>query len=90
MESWIGELAGALGEEPLSDPETARLLDVAREVAHRVERKVTPLAAFLLGSAVGRVMAGGISREDATASVLRTLVDRLPDAPGESRPSGWE
>jgi len=87
---WIDRLAEALGEPPLSEPECDRLLDAARDVAHRVERKVTPLAAFLLGSAVGRVMAGGISREDATASVLRTLVDRLPDAPGESRPSGSE
>ena len=53
MEDWIDRLAAALGEDPLSESETTRLLGVSREVAHRVERKITPLAAFLLGSATG-------------------------------------
>ena len=47
MEDWIDRLAAALGEDPLSESETTRLLGVSREVAHRVERKITPLAAFL-------------------------------------------
>ena len=81
---WIDRLAEALGEEPPSQPETDRLLEAAREVAHRVERKATPLAAYLLGAAAGRAMAAGTRREDATAEVLRVLDGELPRAPAES------
>jgi hypothetical protein len=31
----------------LSEDEVERLLTVARDVAHRIERKITPLASFL-------------------------------------------
>ena len=83
MDAWIDRLAAALGEDPLTDAETTRLLGSARDVAHRVERKITPLAAFLLGSATGRRMAGGASRDDALASALETLEGLLPDEPAE-------
>jgi hypothetical protein len=86
MQPWIDQLAASTGEAPLSGPETTRLLGVARDVAHRVERKVTPLAAFLLGSAVGRRLAAGASREDALAEAVATLEAILPEAtepPGE-------
>ena len=53
MEAWIDQLAEALGEDTLSPQETAELLEAAREVAHRIERRITPLSAFLLGQAVG-------------------------------------
>ena len=85
MDAWIDRLAVALGEDPLTDEETDRLLRSSREVAHRVERKTTPLAAFLLGSASGRAGAGGASRAQALAGVLETLESLLPpdtDAPG--------
>lgn len=75
---WIDELAEALGEQPLSTEQTTRLLSSARAVAHRVERRVTPLAAFLLGAAVGR-RAGG-ERDLALDDALRTLEARLPGA----------
>ena len=65
MDAWIDRLAAALGEDPLTDAETTRLLGSARDVAHRVERRITPLAAFLLGTATGRRLAGGASRDDA-------------------------
>ena len=83
MDAWIDRLAAALGEEPLTDAETDRLLGAARGVAHRVERKITPLAAFLLGSATGRSMAGGASRDDALAWALETLEGLLPNEPAE-------
>jgi Domain of unknown function (DUF6457) len=83
MEDWIDRLAAALGEEPLSESETTRLLGVSREVAHRVERKITPLAAFLLGSATGGGVAGGVSRADALATALATLERLLPASPPE-------
>ncbi|MGA9160891.1 MAG: DUF6457 domain-containing protein [Actinomycetota bacterium] len=83
MRGWIDQLATALGEQTLSDEETERLLGVARDVAHRVERKITPLAAFQIGSAVGRHVAGGTSREEAMATVLGTVEGLLPEAPAE-------
>lgn len=45
--AWIDDLARRLGEEPLSPEQVERLLGVARDVAHGVERRVTPLSAFL-------------------------------------------
>jgi hypothetical protein len=83
MDVWIDRLAAALGEDPLTDAETTRLLGSARDVAHRVERKITPLAAFLLGSATGRGLAGGASRDAALASALETLEGLLPDEAAE-------
>jgi hypothetical protein len=89
MESWIDELAETLGEDTLSGAETARLLGVARDVAHRVERTVTPLAAFLLGSAVGRSLAGGARREDAMTAAIETVEGLLPEASADL-PAGSE
>jgi hypothetical protein len=79
MDSWIDRLAASLGEDPLSEAETARLLGVARDVAHRVERKITPLAAFLAGAAVGRSMSGGAPRADALDAAFETIQALLPD-----------
>ncbi len=59
MDSWIDELARTLGEEPLTAAETTQLLDAAGDVAHRVERKMAPLSAFVIGCAVGRKLAAG-------------------------------
>jgi hypothetical protein len=85
MEDWIDRLAAALGEDPLSETESTRLLGVSREVAHRVERKITPLAAFLLGLATGRSAAGGASRADALTAALDTLERLLPAPAPEGR-----
>ena len=85
MEAWIDRLAAALEEEPLTDAEATRLLGSAREVAHRVERKITPLAAFLLGEATGRRTATGASRSEALASALAAVEGLLPPEPTEGR-----
>ena len=78
MERWMDELADALDAERLSKDEVARLLGVARDVAHRVERKVTPLATFLLGQAVGRSEASGTERSVALDQVIETTSSLLP------------
>ena len=85
MDVWIDRLAEALGEDPLTDAETSRLLRSSREVAHRTERKTTPLAAFLLGSAAGRGVAEGASREQALSAALQTLESLLPPSTEQGR-----
>ena len=90
MDAWIDRLAAALGEDPLTDADTTRLLGSARDVAHRVERRITPLATFLLGTATGRRMAGGTSRDDALTAAFETLEGLLPDESdgGSNRSAG--
>jgi hypothetical protein len=75
---WLDELAAALGIDPLGPDETSDLLDAAREVAHGIERKVTPLAAFLLGMATERRVAAGQGRDDALEGALGDLRAALP------------
>jgi Domain of unknown function (DUF6457) len=86
MQAWIERLAETLGEEPLSETESTRLLAASREVAHRVERKTTPLAAFLVGSAVGRSIGRGGDRSDTLEAVLGDLERLLPPSPAEGAP----
>jgi hypothetical protein len=78
MDNWIDELARALGVEPLTPAETTQLLDAARDVAHRVERKMTPLSTFVIGCAVGREIAGGANRSETLSATLRKLEAALP------------
>lgn len=77
MDDWIDRLAEALEETPLAPTEVEALLEAAREVAHGVERKVTPLSAFLAGVVVGRTR-GSEPRDVAlsrTLEVLRRMVE---------------
>jgi len=81
MSGWIDELAETLGVDALTSTEAGQLLRVARDVAHRVERKDTPLAAFLLGMHVARLTADGTVRGDALAEAIGTTDALLPPAP---------
>jgi hypothetical protein len=78
MSEWIDDLATACGQQPLTDPETEELLRIAREVAHRVERKGTPLAAFLLGMHVAERVASGAPRAEALAEGIGVIEGLLP------------
>jgi hypothetical protein len=80
MDSWIDDFARTLGEEPLTEAETTQLLDAARDVAHRVERKMTPLSAFVMGCAVGREIAAGADRSETFGATLGRLEAALPPA----------
>lgn len=75
---WIDELAEALGVEPLSEYEVERLLDVSRDVAHGIERKVTPLASFLLGMSVQSRMQNADARAAAVDGAIEDLRAALP------------
>jgi hypothetical protein len=79
MEDWLGKAAGALGVEAIDDETQERLLGAARDVAHGVERKLTPIATYLLGVAVERRVAAGEHRSAAFAGALADL-ERAIDA----------
>ena len=81
---WLDRLAEALSVEPLSGQEVDRLLRASRDVAHRVERKATPLNAYLVGIAVGRAVERGSGREAAFDEALDAVIVRLPDPPADA------
>ena len=78
MAEWIDDLATAFELEPLSDRESDGLLRIARDVAHRVERKDTPLAAFLLGMHVAAGADGGSPRAEALDTAIAEIQALLP------------
>lgn len=80
MNGWLDEVARALGVDPLATGDAEELLEIARDVAHGVERKVTPLAAFLLGAAMQRRVDAGTSRPEALAAAVADLRTHLPGA----------
>jgi uncharacterized protein DUF6457 len=78
MSGWTEDLAEALEIEPLTTSETDRLLRIARDVAHRVERKGTPLASFLLGMHVARRTTDGSLRSVAIDDAIALAEALLP------------
>jgi hypothetical protein len=83
MSGWIDDLAGALDLDPLTTSEADRLLRMARDVAHRVERKGAPLASFLLGMHVARRTADGSARASALDEAIASAEALLPLSPSE-------
>jgi len=79
MDEWLTQAATTLGVDPIDDAAQERLLEAARDVAHGVERKLTPLATFLLGAAVERRVAAGEDRTSAFAAAVGDL-ERAIDA----------
>ena len=55
MDDWVTALAEAL--ELPKDVDVKAVLDVARDVAHNVERPAAPVSTYLVGLAVGKGMA---------------------------------
>jgi uncharacterized protein DUF6457 len=78
MDAWLGALATTLGVDPLTDDQVMELLGVARDVAHGVERRATPLATFLLGAATQRRIRHGATAGDAFADAMTELQATLP------------
>lgn len=69
LETWIDAACAELGLSP-SDVATKTVLDLARDVAHQVDRPAAPVTAFMLGLAVG----AGQPLDDA-AGRLRALAN---------------
>jgi hypothetical protein len=81
----LERLAEALGVEAPTASETSEILSVARDVAHTLERRITPVSTYLLGISVQRRIAGGASREDALSAALSDLRTAFPEH-GEAPP----
>jgi uncharacterized protein DUF6457 len=83
MDDWLRTLALTLGVDPLDQDQVVEVLGVARDVAHEVERKATPVATFLLGAAVQRRIGHGSTAAEAlqdAVSELRTQLTELPSS----------
>jgi hypothetical protein len=80
---WLDRLAQAFELDAPTNQEIVAVLDAARDVAHRVERKITPVSTFLLGMNVERQVSAGASRQEALTSALAALEATLPAGPGE-------
>jgi len=61
MDDWVTALTAAL--ELPSDVEVKTVLDIARDVAHNVERPAAPVSTYLLGVAVGGGMPPAVAFE---------------------------
>jgi hypothetical protein len=79
LEEWAGAAGEVLGIDAMSTVEQRTVLNVAREVAHKVLRPGAPVTTFLLGVAVGRG-----ADLDASAAALIDLATRFAKAPDES------
>ena len=73
MDDWLDRLVLTIGVDPLTDEQMEELLVAARDVAHCVERKITPLATFLLGAAVQREIGHGRTHAEAFDQVMASL-----------------
>lgn len=80
MDDWLTAVARELGLDP-AELDSARVLDLTRDVAHQVARPAAPLTAYLLGVATGRGM-----DERQSAARLGTLAARWKAAEGGGEP----
>ena len=70
FEEWVKELCTALGLE--DDVDTDSILEVARDVAHGIERRAAPVTTFLIGLSAGRA-GGGPEAERRAVTTAREL-----------------
>jgi hypothetical protein len=67
LDQWVVAARSELGLD--DDVDLDLLLEVARDVAHGVERRAAPVTTYLLGLAVGR----GAAPSDAAAALRKAL-----------------
>ncbi|WP_433342845.1 DUF6457 domain-containing protein [Micromonospora sp. CA-111912] len=79
LDEWLARAAAALELDAPSAEDTRAVLNVVREVAHGVHRPAAPLAAYLIGMAVGR-------GADPTAARLAVAALVPRDAPAGEAP----
>jgi uncharacterized protein DUF6457 len=81
MDAWEDTFATAIGEDPVTPEELGIVLRLSRDVAHRVERKLAPVSAYLAGVHAGRLAAtGGGARAEGLRAAERAARAILPEA----------
>lgn len=70
LSEWIAQVCEAI-DLPADSVDTVMVLDLARDVAHSVDRRAAPVTAYLAGLAVGR----GAEPAQTTATILGLLPD---------------
>jgi hypothetical protein len=80
MSDWTDRLAETLEVTPLDAAQQDSLLHASREIAHRTERKDTPLSTYLLGVAVGGRTAAGADQSVALREAVGAVLALLPPA----------
>ncbi|HEX9375191.1 MAG TPA: DUF6457 domain-containing protein [Actinomycetota bacterium] len=89
MHAWLDELADTLGVERISADDAGALLRLTRDVAHGVERRFAPLAAYLVGAAVGAARSaegGAAAFADALARARSVTPEPRPSPDGPEGP----
>jgi Domain of unknown function (DUF6457) len=83
LASTLSAARGAAGAVPPLDlAGRARLLRIARDVAHATERQNAPLAAYLIGRFVQDAVRSGVSEAEAldqAESVVRIIIGNAAD-----------
>lgn len=77
LASRLSAALATVGFEPVDLRGRAKLLRIARDVAHATERQNAPLAAYMIGRFVQDAARSGISEADAldqAGAVVRTLI----------------
>src|SRR2546430_16990860 len=80
---WLDRLAHAFELDAPTNEEIAAVLDAARDLAHGVERRITPVSTFPVGMHVERRVAAGPSRREAPASPIAAPPAARPTRPAE-------
>lgn len=83
MEAWMKALTERLGVPELSHDDQLGMLQLTRDIAHRVERRAVPLTAVAIGMAVAQRTAAGEDQAAALAQARATVEELLPEAPEE-------
>jgi uncharacterized protein DUF6457 len=76
LDDWTAAVCADLG---VAHPDARAILDLAREVAHGVDRPAAPLTAFLVGVAVGQ-------GQDERAAMARVTAMAQRWAAGSEKP----
>jgi Domain of unknown function (DUF6457) len=86
LEQWTAAVCADLGLEP-AIVDMKQVLDLAREVAHGVDRPAAPLTAYIVGVAVGR----GRDPREAVERILHLVqAQQSQSAEGSALPAPYD
>ena len=77
---WSEQVESITGIEAWDGVETDLVLDMARDVAHGVERRFAPLTAYAIGVAVGRQLGDAAATAEERHDALRRMVMQLVES----------